>query len=459
MAAEPVIDLSALIDRRGITRFHMLLFALTILIVLADGYDVVCIAYVAPVLLKEWHFSPALQGLLFGSGFLGGMAGPPLFGYLADRFGRKYTTIFGTAFFGLFTLFQVWATDLDQLIVLRLIAGIGISGILPTIIALNAEYAPRRLQSAIAIVSFIGIAIGGLVAGLVAVGLIRDFGWQIVFWIGGLVPLGCAILGIFVFPESIKFLSLQPQRRFEMFVVLAKLVPGEDIPADAVFTISGEINKPKIRIGDLFEGKLALITPLLWLLNVLTLIVFFVVNQWMPTLLASQGYPVEQAQWGTIILQIGNIIGALILAKPLAKWGYWPVAIGCGLSVPFLAILGVQGLSLAIVFAAIFISGMGISWLQFGNIAVESQVYSTYTRSWGIGLCVVFLRLGALIGPVATGFLRNMNLPWVYLFMLVAGVQALNCIAALIFSPLYRKRMDELNAAGGEHVLLPLTGH
>ena len=47
---------------------------------------------------------------------------------------------------------------------------------------------------------------------------------------------GVAILGIFVFPESIKFLSLQPKRRFEMFVVLAKLVPGEDIPKDAVFS-------------------------------------------------------------------------------------------------------------------------------------------------------------------------------------------------------------------------------
>ncbi len=106
MPVEPVIDLTQprlSITARGITRFHIFLFALTIMIVLADGYDVVCIAYVAPVLLKEWHFSPASQGLLFGSGFLGGMAGPPLFGYLADRLGRKYTTIFGTAFFGLFT--------------------------------------------------------------------------------------------------------------------------------------------------------------------------------------------------------------------------------------------------------------------------------------------------------------------------------------------------------------------
>ncbi len=231
-------------------------------------------------------------------------------------------------------------------------------------------------------------------------------------------------------------------------MILARLMPGEEIPKDAAFTISGEINKPKIRIGDLFEGKLALITPLLWLLNVLTLIVFFVVNQWMPTLLVSEGYAVEEAQWGTITLQIGNIAGAILLAKPLARWGYWPVAIGCGVTVPFLAVLGLEGLPLSVVLAAVFVSGMGIAWLQFGNIAVESQVYSTYTRSWGIGICVVFLRLGALIGPVATGFLRGMNLPWPYLLMLVAGIQALNFITALFFSPLYRARMDELDAAG-----------
>ena len=159
-----------------------------------------------------------------------------------------------------------------------------------------------------------------------------------------------------------------------------------------------------------------------------------------------------------LVLQIGNILGAFLLMRPLAKWGYWPVAFGCGATVPFLAAMGLPGLSLQLVLGAVFVAGIGIAWLQFGNIASESQVYSTYTRSWGIGSCFAFLRLGSLLGPVVGGYLINMKLPLSQLFLLVAAAQAVNFIAALCFAPLYRKRMDEL-AASGEHELLPLTGH
>lgn len=458
MQAGPIIDLSELIDRRGIGAFHISLFALTILIVLADGYDVVSIAFVAPVLLREWHFNPQALGLLFGSGFLGGLFGPALFGYLSDRLGRKYTSIFGTAFFGAFTLAQVWCVNLDQMIWLRLLAGIGMSGIIPTIVALNAEYAPRRLQSTIAIVSFIGIAIGGLVAGLVAVTLLPTYGWQIVFWIGGVGPIIAAFIGLFVFPESIKFLSLKPKRRAEMMRIIARMAPGSGIAPDSDFVIGGEINRPKVRLADLFDGTLKWITPLLWLTNVLTLIVFFFVNQWMPTILSSAGYTLEQAQWGTLVLQIGNVIGAFLLMKPLARWGYFVVALACGLSIPFLVLLGMPELGLPLVLGAVFFAGIGISWLQFGNIATESQVYSTYTRSLGIGLCFTFLRLGSLIGPVAGGVLVGMKLPWAELFLLVAAVQGLNFLCTVALAPLYRKRMAELRA-GGEIIGGMAAGH
>src|SRR5262249_3465396 len=186
--------------------------------------------------------------------------------------------------------------------------------------------------------------------------------------------------------ESIKFLSLKPSRRTELVHAMSKLVPDLTISAETKYVIGGEINR-KFSFWDLFEGWLAVGTPLLWLVNILTLMVFFSVNQWMPTILATAGMPVQDAQWGTIVLQIGNIFGAFTLMRPLAKGGYWPVAVGCGVTVPFLAFLGVPGLSFTAILGSVFIAGIGIAWLQFGDIAVESQIYSTYTRSWGIGIC------------------------------------------------------------------------
>lgn len=446
------IDIAALIDSRPFGRFHLSLLVLSFLLTLIDGYDVISVAYAAPLLVREWHLAPASLGPLFGSGLFGGLFGPLLFGYAADRLGRKNTTIAGAVFFGLFTLLQVWAHSLEQLMALRFIAGIGVSGTIPMVLALNSEYAPKRMRGTITALSFLGLAVGGAVAGLVAVVFMGVYGWQILFWTGGIAPIALALLGYFLFPESAKFLSLRPKRRAELLATLRRLDPQALIPADAHFVIGDETNAEKIAFRELFRGRLARVTPLLWLLTLIWLMVFFFVNQWTPALMAARGFPISVASWGTTLFQIGCICGGLLIMRPLDRWGYAPITVMCALTIPVIVAMGLPDLPQNAVLSLAFLAGVGLAAMQFGTFAVETQVYPTFVRALGVGTCVAAGRGGSVLGPIVGGILLGLNLPVSQLFGVAAGALGIGLVASLAFTPLYRARLLEM--AGGERAAL-----
>lgn len=288
------IDLATIIDKQKFGSFHLTVVSVSFFLMLVDGYDNISIAYIAPLLIRQWGVDKSVLGPLFSAGLFGGLFGPPLFGYLADRFGRKFAVILGAFFFGLFTLAQVWANSLGSMMALRFIAGIGIGGVLPITVALNTEFAPRRIRASMTMLSFVGVALGGALGGLVASMFMGTYGWQVIFWTGGIVPMLVSVVAIRIFPESLKFLSLKPRRREELIKVLGKLSPGTSVPQDAQFVLGDEENRTKFAFKDLLEGRLAWITPLFWIANVISLLVFFFVNQWTPVLLASTGISVAR---------------------------------------------------------------------------------------------------------------------------------------------------------------------
>ncbi|HTM62861.1 MAG TPA: MFS transporter, partial [Burkholderiales bacterium] len=62
MAAAPVVQVSQLLDERGISSFHAQLIFWSVLIALFDGYDISAIALAAPHLVREWHVERSALG-------------------------------------------------------------------------------------------------------------------------------------------------------------------------------------------------------------------------------------------------------------------------------------------------------------------------------------------------------------------------------------------------------------
>src|SRR3954468_2033659 len=168
MAEQQVVPVSRLLDERGLSSFQIKLLIWSFFVVLIDGYDIGAIAFAAPHLVKAWGVQPHALGPVFSASLVGILFGSALFGWVGDRYGRKAALILANFLFGIFTLWAAYAANLHQMFWLRLIAGIGIGGLIPNVVAINAESAPRKLRATLAIIAVGCVPIGGAIPGVIS---------------------------------------------------------------------------------------------------------------------------------------------------------------------------------------------------------------------------------------------------------------------------------------------------
>jgi AAHS family 4-hydroxybenzoate transporter-like MFS transporter len=435
---QPTIDLTDYIDKRQFNAFNFQLVVLSFLVIMVDGYDITVAAFAVPSLIKEWGIStPGAFGPVLGASLFGMLFGAPLLGHVGDRYGRKTAIIASYVVFGVFTLAAAWSHSLFQLGALRFLAGIGIGGLLPNVVALNAEFAPRRLQATAVIIGFAGITLGGSLPTPISAYLMPHYGWQILFYFGGFVPLLLAGLIAASLPESIRFLALK-DRQADVVAMLRRMDPGITPPQGVRFVVQvGE----KLPFSDLFKGKLAVMTPLLWLLFAVNLMAYFFLVSWMPTLLASASIPTRAAV-ATMILQVGGFVGALAIALPLDRHGMAPVVTLFVFAVPVVGAIGyVAHQSEFQLMAVVALAGFCTLGTQFGLNAISAIIYPTALRSTGSGACFGIGRVGAILGPVIGGRLIDMKLPVQDLYMIATIPFVVGAVASFILMPMFADRM------------------
>ena len=433
-----IVDVSQLIDERRINAFNIKLVLFSFLLVLLDGYDITAAAFAAPYLVKEWGItSMAALGPVFSASLVGVLIGSPLFGYVGDRFGRKIAIVGSCLMFGVFTLACTKAGGVTDLIYLRLLAGIGIGGLLPNITALNGEFAPRRIRATMIIVMFTGITFGGALPGLVSATLVPQYGWQVLFLIGGAAPIAIAILAIFLLPESLKFLVLNNRRREAIVGVVRALDPALSIGPETRFVIQGEPAFSGFTPKLLFAGRLAYFTPLLWVMFICCQMTFYFTNSWLPTVLATAQVPASHAALATSIFQIGGTVGGLALARPLDKHGFTPVAMLFALSLPIVGSLGFLTGIEPVLMTAVFFAGFCLLGLQLGLNAASALIYPTAFRANGSGWAFAVGRIGSVSGPVLGGILIAMKLPLYEIFLLLLIPLGVGTAASVVMARLF----------------------
>src|SRR5271170_2719016 len=166
MAGEAVVQVSRLLDERGLSPFQVKLVIWSILISVINGYDIAAIAFAAPRLVASWGIPRSALGPVLSASNIGVLFGSALFGWIGDRHGRRAALIGASLLFGVLTFAAAYSTDLTQMFWLRLAAGFGIGGVIPNVVATNAESAPRHLRATLAIVAMSGVPLGGALAGV-----------------------------------------------------------------------------------------------------------------------------------------------------------------------------------------------------------------------------------------------------------------------------------------------------
>jgi AAHS family 4-hydroxybenzoate transporter-like MFS transporter len=420
------IDVRQLIDDHGFGRFQLRIVVICSAIVFLDGFDAQVMGYVAPALRSEFHVERAALGPALSMGLVGMMIGALVFGPVADWVGRKPVLIVCPLIFGLGSLLTVTAGSVTSLMVFRLLTGLGMGGAMPNTIALTAEYMPRRVRASAVMTMFCGFSIGAAAVGWVAAALIPTYGWRSVFVVGGILP--CIITGVTVamLPESIRFLLRRPGGERRAAAHLANIAPAAALSGSLAFV------EPAARgfvVGQLFAGRRAGVTVLLWAMFFLNLLDLYFVNSWLPTVMKDVGVPEQRAILITTLFQVGGTVGAIVLGRLLdRRLSFRMLAATYLAGAVCVFLIGESGTSTVWLIATVFAAGFGVIGAQTSSNALAAEVYPTAIRSTGVGWALGVGRIGSIIGPLLGAALVG-NTPRLFVLaaipLLVASVAAL----------------------------------
>jgi AAHS family 4-hydroxybenzoate transporter-like MFS transporter len=427
-----IIDVNETIERFGVRRLAVLVIALCFCMMICDGYDFVALSVAAPAILRHWHVQPKAMGLVFSVTFIGLLVGSLFYGWLADRFGRKFTIVFGTFNFAIPVLLTVWVSSIEQLALLRFVAGIGMGGVVPIAYTLVSDYAPRRTRSTVTVITNAGYSVGGILTGLIAAAAIARFGWQALFAVGACMSLLVAVLLILWLPESPRHLALTDPTSPKLRRLVERLMQGEAVAPDALF-VPGDVQENQNKAGannllQLFHGPRAAATICLWLLFACDALGFFFLASWLPVVMERQGIAPAVASLTQSLFVFAGLIGGFTIMRFIDKVG--PIAV---LALPLIGgpleiLMGTPGLSQATLLACVAGAGICLSGIHYAVYAIAVRFYPASIRGRGVSSATVWGRAGGIVAPYLGGFFLSAHMPLQRL-MLIA---ALPCIATAL---------------------------
>ncbi len=426
------IDTRVLIDENRFGNYQIGIFLLCFLAMMVDGYDLQVIGVAASGIRETLKLQPTTLGVIITAGQVGVILGALLLAPIADRIGRKWLMVASCMIFGIFSLLTAFATTVPELIVLRVLAGLGLGSIGPAALAFGAEYAPKRLKASIPTWIWASVPVGGMIAGFSAVALLPHYGWPSLFIVAGTMPIAFAILLAVAMPELLAFLGTRGGGQEKMRKIARRI--SASVPANAeLYTLEEKL--PGVPLKHLFKEGRALGTILLWILFFLDygILIFFL--SWVPTLIKIATGSTTMLGTSLAFWNIGSIVLTFAIGRAVDRLGYYRVlvpafvlialsmwAIGLTLNSPFWLLL-----------CAITAMGGIAGSSGAALLALATNSYPLAVRSTGVGAAYAFGgRTGALVAPMLGGILLQMHWTPSSLCYLVGTPMLLGSVALLI---------------------------
>ena len=397
-------SITDIVEGGGFGRPLLIVLALCFLLMVCDSYDVAALSFAAPVLIKRWDIPPSALGLVFSVGLFGLLVGSILFGWVGDRIGRKRAMILGALCFSVLTVATGLAGSQSQLLALRFLATIGLGGAVPNAVALVTEFTPRARRIMAVGISFAGYSVGGIVAGLTATFVIGAFGWPMMFFIGGALSLGTTA-AFFALPESLAYLATVPGKQAQALRVAAFLRPGLHLAPGTRVVSDVAMDAAHSRMADLFAGRLAVVTPLMWLVYIANSMTVFSLSSWMPVAVESVGLSRSMAALATVLLFTGSAVGGVVGGRVGARFGLSAVVAMAILAFPTVACLGALGGLSGLLLPVAFLAGCFAFGGQTCLHGVAGSLYPTNLRANGVGWAIGIAKIGSIAGPFIGGLL------------------------------------------------------
>lgn len=373
-----------------------------------DGYDLVVYGATLAALRAEWGLDATTAGLLGSAPLVGMLLGALAIGSLAARWGRKTVFLATVAWFSVFMLLCAAAPGPAWFAAFRLLAGLGLGGVMPVAAALTTEFAPAHRRNLSYVIMQSGYPVGGVIASLLALVLVEAGGWRTMYLIGGLPLLLILPVAWRLLPESREHLELRARAGVE-----------------------GASRRPVLEgIRTLFTAGRGRATVLFWAMSFCSLLFVYGINTWLPSLMLEQGHVLSSALGFLLAFNTGAIVGGILGGAAADRWTPRRVVI-----ISFLAgALAVAAFTLVSAEAALLalaaVAGYGAVGTQTLINGWVTRSYPPEARTTGIGWSLGIGRLGGIIGPSLTGIIVAATGGGTAAFLLFAGVGVLGAALA-----------------------------
>ena len=381
------------------------------LLVVFDGYDLIVYGTVQSSLISEtgWGLTKATAGTIGSMAFVGMMIGAIFAGRMADSWGRRRTILGCAVVFSVFTVLCAFAPNAAVFGALRLLAGIGLGGLVPSANALVAELVPTKWRSTIATLMMSGVPIGGSIAALVGIQLIPAFGWESMFLVAGLALVIVVPLGLKYLPETLAPVSAADKA--------ARKAAGKASTIKEPSGFSSLLRAPYLGVSMLFA-----------LATIATLFAWYGLGTWLPNLMQLAGYNLGSALTFALALNLGAVAGSVITAWAGTRFGPVPTAIAAAAVAAVALMVLVTGPPVTVVYLMLVLAGVGTHGTQCLIIAAVASHYPGHLRGTALGWALGTGRIGAVAAPQVGGLLLAAGLGVNSNFLAFAGAAAIAAV-------------------------------
>lgn len=461
-------NLLSRLDRAPVTRTLGIGIAVVILVWLVESVDIGMVSTVILVLKPEWHLSSGEVGLLGSSATIGLVIGIFPAGRLADLFGRKPILMAGTALFSIFTIASAFSADITQMVIMRIIAGLGEGAIFPIPYMLISELVNKHARGKIMGYGQWVLNGGYTLPALLGFWTVHAFSpnwsWRVPLIIGGLPLLLLPALMKWV-PESPRYLLRRAaakgteEDRGRVRLLVERVESEAGLPHDTALMdehclqVLRSTTGTKVGMRRLLEKPYLSRSVIAYCALTASFVLWYTMLTYAPTIWRSLGASKGQALLYTAVMMFVSAFGVYFQGRWADSYGRKPVfAVYIALAALGMVFLPTQSRFGPVV---VLVAALMAAWFGLGSFAVSkmfmAEQYPTRLRGFGTAT-------GEMISRGLTGGVLVYYLPALFgafgvsvVLVSAAVLMVLLTVPMVVFGRETRGRNMEELGAGTAH--------
>jgi AAHS family 4-hydroxybenzoate transporter-like MFS transporter len=419
------IDVDTFLDGLKFNRFHLLVLVLCTILTAIDGYELYVVGWVLPVLAKDFGVAPTAITSALVMQQVGMLAGAFVIPPLADRIGRPRVLLFCYLGMTLSALAILTTKSLLPFTICRFAAGFCGTAMIPILVTIASETAPKRLRATVSTITVSGTMLGAFLGSLMQGFILEPFGWRGAFWIAVIMPAIMLPFIYFFLPESLRALVGRNPHDPAIPALIKRMRPSILGEADVTLTVAPKPDRPSLLESvailrtDIFGRGQLLKTLLMWGIAISSF-VFITASVWKTTIFKEViGLSLQQVALINGINTAAGFVGMLTIGFFIDRLGFRTVMAGAFLLAAASAIMvGVLAPGWGM-FVAVAVMGLCQHGGQASIPALAAALYPTRSRATGVGWAYGAARVASIWAPLFGAFVLHRELGAVGIFALL----------------------------------------